>query len=410
MTIAEFDQAFPITPQPNLDGIATHLARVALGLPTAPVTREQMLVVIGYAIDKHDHRWDFESVAALLGACAVGLAEWDLCMRALGRRKLGTAIKRREVYADDPAGLVHHVATAVRLRVPAPHVAPAMTAMRDRFMAGAFAPDPRFAAILAGVFVRELVVPDDPIAATRAWLDGAELEIDHAAAAPIAAVADGEDPRAKIFERYAGELDGDFAPAPKLDPGAEVWSRGFESERGPLDDLAIHALISRRAPFERWTELVDPAVAHWLGAPWSRVVARRLSDQDQQARGAKLHQTPGWYECARALAVGKHDSVLVATGRDMTKFEPGRFFKDDGRKLVRYLATAMAQGGTADDVTPAWHDFLSRRSPATTPNIEGGVLTWRDLLGIQAAITHAVGKQPRESVGLALRLAVSGVA
>jgi hypothetical protein len=334
-----------------------------------------------------------------------------VCIRALDRRRLGSTVKRRETYANEPANLVHHVATAVRLKVPAVHIALAMTALRDRFRAGAVEPDARLAAILAGVYVRELVVPDDPIATTRAWLDGAELALDLDDRGAIAAVADGEDPRTKIFERFAAELDADFPTTRTLAPDAETWSRGFEGERGWLDDLAIHALVSRRPPpLERWVDVIDPAVAHWLGAPWSRAIERRFHDLDLLARGEKLHKTRGWYECARALAVGKHDSVVWVTGRDMATFQPGRFFKDDGRKLVRYLATAMARRGSSEDVTPAWHDFLSRRSPATTPNVEGGVLTWRDLLGIQAAITHILGKQPRESVGLALRLAVSGVA
>src|SRR5262249_51205378 len=115
----------------------------------------------------------------------------------------------------------------------------------------------------------------------------------------------------------------------------------------------------------------------------------------------------GWEETARTLAVGKFDSVLSSTGKSAADFKPGKFFKDDGRKLARYLACAMKYGGTAEDVEPAWFDFLSRRSPATTPRIEAGDLHWKDLLAVQVAITYQIGKQPRGGAGLALRRAIA---
>jgi hypothetical protein len=185
------------------------------------------------------------------------------------------------------------------------------------------------------------------------------------------------------------------------------WSRDLARERAGLDDLAIRAFVARRPLFPRWELAIDPGIAGWLGAESTRAIEQRFLDQRLLHHGGMLSHVRGFEDIAMALAVGNHEAVIRSTGRDMTAFKPGRFFKDDGRKLLRYIATAIAQGGTVADVEPAWVDFLARRSPATTPRIEAGPLRWAHLLSIQAAITHVLGKGPRGEAGAALRRAIA---
>src|SRR5262249_46968824 len=153
----------------------------------------------------------------------------------------------------------------------------------------------------------------------------------------------------------------------------DEWARHVERQRISLDDLVIQAFVARVPLLEGWERVVDPAVATWLGFDVPGTDAR-FRDLALLSYGGRMSHHRGWEDTARTLAVGKFDSVLSSTGKSAADFKPGKFFKDDGRKLARYLACAMKYGGTVEDVEPAWFDFLSRRSPATTPRIEAGDL------------------------------------
>jgi hypothetical protein len=387
----------------------THLARAALGLPTEDVPRDAMLAAISETL--RTNRWgEFVSPNWLgfMALCSAYLGDWDLVARCTGGKMLGTTVKTK-TFNLDARGLARHLAAAARSKLPAIKVAAAMNAMRDQFMQGTLVPDARVAPIAAGLFVRDLVIPsDDVVAVTRRWLDGEELELEPQTAT-VRAVADGEDPRVVIFERYAAELGDDFGIDREVGavPAMDEWSRDVARERADLDDLAIRAFVARRPLFSRWELTIDPGIAGWLGAEPTRAIEQRFLDQKLLHYGGQLAHVRGFEDIAMALAVGNHEAVIRSTGRDMTAFKPHRFFKDDGRKLLRYLATAIAQGGTVADVEPAWLDFLARRSPATTPRIEAGPLRWKQLLSIQAAITHVLGKGPRGEAGAALRRAIA---
>jgi hypothetical protein len=71
------------------------------------------------------------------------------------------------------------------------------------------------------------------------------------------------------------------------------------------------------------------------------------------------------------------------------------------------ICARHAIGLPAEAIESAWFDFLARRSPATTPLLEGGELRWKHLLAIQSAITRRLGKADRGEVGPALRRAIT---
>ena len=386
-------------------GMATRAARRALGLSGAPIGREELAAVVAVVTRDFLLLRDSHTVGllALVGTVA---RDWDAVAACTGKQSLGARVVIAKRFSGDAMGLARHLATAVRGQLPAKHVMAAMSEVRELMAAGAI--DARVAVMAAQVFVRDIVASADAVAATRAWLAGEEIEIVESAA-PARAVADGEDPRIKIFERYAGELGDDAAidrGLALLEPAdLEPWHRYHERERAPIEDAVIRAFMARRPLPDSWNALVDPVVACWLGAePRAQLsLEERLRDL---ARGRGLYTRVGrgdWSRAAEGLALGD-------VGRhEVLPFKPRRFFKDDTRKLLEYLAAAIHMRASVEDVEPAWLDFLARRSPETTPRIENDTFRWKHLLAVQSAITHRIGKQPREQVGAALQRIVTGV-
>jgi hypothetical protein len=256
--------------------------------------------------------------------------------------------------------------------------------LRAQLAAGTF-DDPRGAVLAVRLFVGDVVAAPDPSAATRAWLAGEDIEIIDSR--PVRAVADGEDPRVKIFERYAEELGDDAGIDRELlrlaSADREPWARHHHRERQPLEDALVRAWMARRPLLVECEALVDPTVACWLDieSRASISVGQRFLDLEPPSRVPAPPPPP---------------------------FKPGKFFKDDLRKLSDYLYTAVQVGASPDDVEPAWLDFLSRRSPATT-RIAGEPLRWKLLLELQSMITYRLGKLPREQTGAALRRIVTGI-
>jgi hypothetical protein len=392
----------------HVTALATRATRIALGFAAKPIERAELGAVIAAVSDDRFVLRD-PLLSGLLALVAAIEKDWDGVATCTGKRTLGSRVASEKTFGEDVTGLARHLATAARAQLPARQVMPAMQEVRERFAAGTLA-DARVAVLAARLFVGDVVAAPDVVATTRAWLAGEEIEIVETAKAPVRAVADGEDPRIKIFERYADELGDDAA----IDRGLalldsvdqEPWHRYLERQRVEIEDAVIRAWMARRRLPENWEALVDPVVANWLGCESRAQLSLDERLRDLARRGYVSTKVPRgeWERPAEGLGTGEVRGV-----REAPPFKPGKFFKDDGRKLLEYIATALVVGAKAEDVEPAWLDFLARRSPATTPRIEEGTLHWKHLLAIQCALTHRLGKEPREATGAALQRIVTGV-
>jgi hypothetical protein len=416
---AEFDARFP-EPAPvhqeppraygayirsHVDALVTRAARRAFGLPAKPIERAVLYAVIEGAVGTQFVMRD-PGTPGILALVAAIEKDWDGVAACTGRRVIGSRVVIAKTFGSDTTALARHLATAARSQLPARQVIAAMREVRERFLAGTMV-DPRAGVLATRLFVGDIVAAPDVVAATRAWLAGEQIEIVDSAP-PVKAVADGEDPRIKIFERYAGELGDDALIDRELamieTTDHEPWHRYLERERGPIEDAVIRAWMARRRLPQGWEALVDPVVACWLGAESRAQLSPDDRLRDLKMFGIWMRVGREWASPAQGLATGKNIS-----GADGTGFKPGKFFKDDARKLLEYLALAVVGEARPEDVEPAWLDFLARRSPATTPRINEDPLRWKHLLGLQCAITHRLGKQPREQTGLALQRIVTGV-
>ncbi len=404
----DIETKFPDDGASTLTGLLTHGARVALGLPARPRDRKAALrristtVLTGWA---HHHDFAAKGGLALLAALE---GEWDLVGDATGGA-LPTRVTIHKSYGFDVVKLARHLAAVAYAKLPATHAVAAITAVRESFVDGGQGLDPRAVVLATYLFTRDIVRAEDPVAATRRFLEGEELEIESTRG--FAAPADGEDPRVKIFERFAAELSDDTAITTLLDKHLagqpEAWGRHLEKPRMALDDLVIRAYVARIPVADGWEQLVDPAVLAWLGGD-APAVERRFADL-ALLRTAR-HVVADWEDALPGLVTGtKVVFVDMVETRKLPKFKPGQFFKDDARKLIRYLASAIAATAAEADVLPAWFDFLSRRSPATTPRLTGETaeLRWKHLLMLEAAIARIAGRRAGD-VGRALQQHVSG--
>jgi hypothetical protein len=113
---------------------ATHLARAALGLPTA-IPRELVLA----AINEHTH-WhsarvlgDEDAWRGLMALMAAQLGDWDQVAAVTGGAMLGTRVVMKKTFGADTRAFARHLATAVRAKLPAQQVLAAMVEQRTRF-------------------------------------------------------------------------------------------------------------------------------------------------------------------------------------------------------------------------------------------------------------------------------------
>lgn len=413
MRWTDISSQFPDVGGSTLAGLLTHGARTALGFSAEARDRKDALRRISdRIIHGREHRDDRQGKGALALLAALE-GEWDLVGDATGGA-LPTRVVIDKVYGDDPVRLARHLAAVVRSKLPATHARAAIGEVRDRFVAGETALDPRLAVLASQLFVRDIVRAEDPIAVTQRWLEGDAIEIE--TVRPFQAPADGEDPRVKIFERYAPELSEDDAILELLGKHAagkpEQWGRHLEKERIAFDDLVIRASVARLPLPGGWERLVDPIVLAWLGGEAQTIgraaIERRFADL-AVLRSAR-YIVGDWEDALFALINGSVEVLVeLVDTKKLPKFKPGQFFKDDAKKLVRYLGSAIASRGREEDILPAWFDFLSRRSPATTPRLTGEdtALRWKHLLALEAAIARISGR-PRGEVGRALQHHVSG--
>ncbi len=404
----DIETKFPDDGACTLTGLLTHGARVALGMPARPRDSKDALrrisntILTGWA-----HHQDFAAKGGLALLAALE-GQWDLVGDATGGA-LPTRVTINKTYGFDTVKLARHLAAVAYARLPATHAVAAISAVRESFMHGGQGLDPRAVVIAVFLFARDIVRVEDPVSATRRFLEGEELET--SATRGFAAPADGEDPRVKIFERFAAELSDDKTITMLLDKHLagypEAWARHLEKARMAVDDLVIRAHVARIPITNKWEHLVDPIVLAWLGGD-APAIERRFADL-ALLRTAR-HVVSDWEDALPGLVTGtKVVFVDMVETKKLPKFKPGQFFKDDARKLIRYLASAIAAGAAEAEVLPAWLDFLSRRSPATTPRLTGETaeLRWKHLLVIEAAIARIAGRH-RGEVGRALQQHVSG--
>jgi len=443
----DIDRAFPERELPPADAhdwkatrerveaIATHLARAVAGLPTHPIDRDLVrttvydghrnaFMVFGFGAGGTKER--AQAWKGVLGLIAAIHADWELAAKATGGKPIASRVVATRTFGDAPAKLARHLGAAVRGKLPAAEVEAAMTDLRTRFVDDTLPLDGRVALVAAHLYFHQIAVSPDVPAACRAWLEGGALDVpDSAPRAP--AVADGEDPRVKIFERYAAELSDDTALAELADELRRSADR--EEFRAPEDAarftlatnaaMATHLFVARKPLPEGWERRADPLVVLWLGGTASpRVVAdhrevlagyvERFHDKAESRLAASWNHT--FPEAVFALLAGDPVALVHLTGGGrLPRFRPGQFYKDDPQKLLRYLAAAIDAKAEPAAVIPAWHDFLSRRSPETNPSLKGGRLGWYHLIAIQSAITEQLGGEPPAQVGRELQRAVTGV-
>jgi len=343
---------------------------------------------------------DSERWAGLLALIAGVFGEWDLVATMTGGA-LPSAVRGDPVFRDQTILIARHFAVVARTRATR-HAAAAMAELRERLgRSDAETYDACVALCAARIyFERAVQVPDVP-EAIRAWLAGASLvhEVD-----PLAAeVAGGADVRTTVFERFLPELS---------EPRAHAAARRLlvgDARSATIDSAAVLLYISREELPPGWQSRVDPLVAELLGAEIDPK-RKKASLDDLKVRARHFRAVSNIplavpANLVHALLANDEAAILMITGRGtLAAFRPREIFGDDFRLFGRYLLAAKKAHATPADVTPAWLDFLARRSPATS-RLE---LTWRDLLLYQRIITVDLGRESPAAVGPALRAAITG--
>jgi hypothetical protein len=407
--------------------LLTHLARAAIGLDVSALDSSAAAAAVrsaynnafmtfgfGAGGDKADSEY-WKGVCALLGAA---LNDAEVVALCTGGKTLGGKVQRSKTYVTvhgdhDLKGLARHLAIAARARASWRDVEAAMTPLRASFAEDKLR-DPRVALVAASAWLTHVAVAPDVAVQCKAWLDGKPMELPETSNA-IAGPADGEDPRTKIFEKFAPRLANEQYLAHMLEDIVETKPSWLDYRPFVPDhpsEAATVLYVARRTLPAKWDELVDPHVARWLGAKVSdaKLAARRkkmLAENREYkdpkrvrafvVRGMSLHPA------VRALVLGNTGVLTAFTGGGtLAPFKPGKYFKDDWRKLLRYLAAAMkVKKVTREDVEPAWFDFLAR---PFTENVN-----WCYLLAMQSIITVNVGGGAPEDVGRDLQRVITGV-
>jgi hypothetical protein len=407
-----------------LDALLACFARGAVGLDAGtldPATARSVIDTAYYDAPAlfGDSAQDEEYGKSVCALLAAALADFQLVTTCTGGKTLGLKVQKTKIYRrssdghHDLRGLARHLATAARAKLPPSHAFAAMVPLREDFVADKLA-DPRVALVAAYAFFAHVaVLPADELrAACRAWLDGKPLDLHDGPA--LAAVADGEDPRTKIFERFAASLTSERTIAHYREEFEE--SSSYRSDYDVFvpehtSDAVTFLYVARQPLPQGWEARVDPHVVRWLGgevgdaalaARRREMVASNKASRDPKRVRANVVNQLNVDPAIRALLVG--DSKLLAAytgGGELSTFKPGKFFKDDWKKLVRYLGAAVQSKRSARaDVEPAWFDYLSREQTIR--------VSWSNLLALQAIITVEIAGGDANTVGRDLQRVVTG--
>jgi hypothetical protein len=409
--------------------LLTAFARRALGARTEPVDQtvaraaveaayRDAFMTFGYGAGGSPRDGEYwKGVCTLLAAALSDPALVETCC---GGKRLGAKVQRSKVYSKggdhDLRGLGRHLATAARARLPARDVEAAMIALRDTFLTDGGV-DLRVPLVAGYVWFAHVAAVHEVEQAVRSWLHGERLGV--AVVDASQTVADGDDPRVRVFEQFAERLETARQVALlEFETSSDAQVRAEEARMfrpAYATHCAIGVFLARQTLPEGWVRRVDPLVAEWLGADVARAeITQRQAEERKKQRAVSGRREVAWsvrrglaiYPAIRALYLEDAESLAAFTGGgELEAFRPGKLFKDDWRKLLRYVGAASAASARTKvartDVEPAWFDFLSRK--ATEPLME-----WSELLAIQAVITVKVGGDDARSVGRDLRQLLTG--
>lgn len=412
-----------------VDALLTHFARASVGYHAGELDRDaaknavtwaraQAFMVFGFGAGGTKQESEYGKGVCALLAAALGDAE--LVVSCTGGKALPSKVSPAKTFAgadgDDLRKLARHLATAARAKLPPSHVVATLRPLRDGFVDGTLR-DPRLALVAIYTLLTHVAtLPAAELASTcRDWLEGKPLDFVEGTA--VVGVADGQDPRATIFEQFSASLanpveatiyrdDLLLSPADHTTSDPSLFSPKLASHAATYLYLARHPLPAG------WALRVDPHVARWLGGEVDddAIEARRrqqLSDhQTNQAPRTLRHNLrtkQALVPAISALHLGDPDALAAYTGGGkLAPFKPWKHFKDDWRKLLRYLGAAVATRQAApSDVEPAWFDFLSRKRTEWW--------SWTHLLAIQAVITVQLGHRDPTTVGRALQVVLTGI-
>jgi hypothetical protein len=125
-----------------------------------------------------------------------------------------------------------------------------------------------------------------------------------------------------------------------------------------------------------------PAEAVENEGHWFARIASKPADLDESVR-----QTLAF----AALALGETSFVpgLIDSGPLAKRFVPGKSFQSNTQGFIRYLALAIDKKAKAEDIAPAWNDFVTH----FPMKLSAETLTWPDLLWCARAVgVHFEGR------------------
>jgi hypothetical protein len=190
--------------------------------------------------------------------------------------------------------------------------------------------------------------------------------------------------------------------AEALRPKVERIKRMIEFSAERLNDepdgYPVRAVIGCLSTLNA-VECVGLIEQPFAGADAAKIVAavvKNMEDLNEPVR-----HTAG----LAAVAAGRADLVAkcVGGGKLPARFTPHETFLFNVPGFVRYLAVASSKGGSADDVKPAWIDFVR----AFPRKLGADTLGWQDLLWAGRIYYHLFEKQPVAQVADAVRELVS---
>jgi hypothetical protein len=379
----------------TIDNVLVYLARTVLGEPAHPFTEIEVDEILGARTPTSISK----GMRALAAMCfrRVSLAE-QILDKPLGH--LASPNRNNSAHA---AALAHQLATAVATRAPSACVAASMAGLRDAFIAGGSAYDPRPALVAAHLYLHQIAPADDVPAACRAWIETGVL--------PQHQSQSTDDLRIKVFEAHQQEL-ADAGLLSRLATNLAA-AANFDPPTDSFTASAVKLFVAGWTLPDGWERAVEPDARAWLGGASTPAeceqtrdkIASRVRSSALSRRLAPHHKRDSLIE---ALWLGRRPEVLALSGRkELAAFKPGKIFGADARALVRYFAAAVEAGGRPADVADAWHAFLAGWPPFTV-DYGHDYIGWRHVAMLQSVITERLGGGQPADVGAQLRATITG--